>query len=101
MRYITREMVEEAINSEGRAFDSHDVERRVLRNHREAVALEIIRFIRHVDMLSTFSRIFGRFIQRNFAGRHGLLREAGRSMSPNLRGKNSRCEKWEKVSPRA
>lgn len=99
MRHITRQMVEEAIDDLPNEFDSHDVENWMLTNHREAVALEIISHIRNDDMLLVFSLNFGKFIQREFAGHDGILREQVRRDSENLRGRRTECQRWVKIPP--
>lgn len=94
MKHITKKMVQEAINSLPNEFDSHDVEHWMLKHYREAVALEIIEFIREEDMLWRFSFDFGRFIRDKFAGQ---IRKSGRPNTETLRGTEARCQGWKKI----
>ena len=94
MKHITHQMAREAINSLGAdKFDAHDVERRILRLHADAVAQEMLEF--NGDILRNFSARFAKWIDAEFQGQ---IKQTKKVTSDNLGGKPSRNQQWSKLS---
>lgn len=83
------------MNELGSRFDTHTLQRRLLREHTGAVARELLRFIRTGDPLHQFSAAFARWIDVEFRGQ---IRQTRKVMSENLGGETSRNQEWEKLS---
>lgn len=98
MDYITHEMAVEAINSVGAdTFDTHDIERRILRLHTHAVARELLRFTgQDFEILNKFSTQFARWIDREFDDQ---IRQTQKVTTDNLGGRRSSNQQWTKINP--
>lgn len=88
-------MVATVINQLDSRFDTHALERRLLREHTEAVARELLEFIDKGDPLHQFSAAFARWVDSEFRGQ---IRQTQKVMSENLGGERSRNQEWEKLN---
>ena len=93
MRHLSGQMVADAINQQDTVFDCHDVERRLLRDHAVATAEEIIGQQASGDPLRYFSAVLSKYIDTAFRPQ---LRKLGKVITPNLGGKPSKNQQWEK-----
>jgi hypothetical protein len=93
MRHLKGPMVADAINQVDTRFDSHDVERRLLRDYAVATAKEIIAQESSGDPLRYFSAVLSKYIDTAFGSQ---LRKLSKVVTPNLGGKPSKNQQWEK-----
>ncbi len=94
MNNLTGSMVADAINQQDALFDCHDVERRLLRDHAVATAKEIIAQETSGDPLRYFSAVLSKYIDTAFSSQ---LRKLHKVVTPNLGGKPSKNQQWEKL----
>lgn len=100
MRYLTAQMIADAINRAPTPFfDAHDVERSALRLHTVETANEIIAHGPSGDPLKYFSAVFASYVDRTFGGPAGQIRKTSKTDSPNLGGETSTNQQWEKLVP--
>lgn len=96
MKHISRLMVAPVMDQFVR-FDTHMIERRILRFHPIAFAMELLEFAQTDDPLHQFSAQFARWIDREFTGQ---IRQTHKVISDNLGGESSQNQEWEKVAHR-
>jgi hypothetical protein len=94
MRHLASEMIVEAINQQENRFDCHDVERRLIRDHAVATAKDIIAYEHSGDPLKYFSAVLSKYIDTAFRPQ---LRKLEKVITPNLGGKLSLNQQWEKL----
>ena len=100
MKHISRETVAQALNELPPSFDTHDVERRILRRRPAEFAQELLTFQADVDRLMRFSMVFSRWLGSTFSthiGKSGV----GKIRTLNLGGEPSASKVWRKVAPAA
>ncbi|MGA3056363.1 MAG: hypothetical protein ABSD63_19310 [Candidatus Korobacteraceae bacterium] len=99
MKHITRQIVADIINSRPTAnFDTHWVERRVLRLHPVAFAEELLEFRTAADPLMSFSAEFSKWIGRTFT--NGINKSTnGKVLSVHLGGEECGNQEWTKLNP--
>lgn len=98
MRYLTAQMIADAINrAPNPIFDAHDVERSVLRFHAVETANEIVAQARSGDPLKCFSAVLAKYVDGTFGGLAGQIRRTSKTHSPNLGGETSPNQQWEKL----
>jgi hypothetical protein len=97
---VTRQILARIINELESPFDTHDVEKRALRNHTEAFVTELLDYCgRTGDPLKAFSAAFGQRIDRQFRRQiRKTLRNKVRS--PNLAGDKVSNQQWERRNAR-
>ncbi len=100
MRYLTADMVADAINRAPTPFDAHDVEKRVLRHHPVETAREIEAQAGSGDALRFFSAVLSRYVEKTFGGPAGQIRKTRKVESENLGGQRSANQQWEKLVAR-
>jgi len=81
-------------------FDTHQIERRVLRLYAVEFAEELLEFRNADDPLMRFSAAFSQWIGRTFTA---YIRKAGRGkiVTENLGGELSGNQEWTKLNPGA
>lgn len=94
MQHVTTQMIADAINELPGLFDSHDIERRVLRNESIAFAQDILLYKLSKDVLQTFSAQFARFVDSTMRGQ---IEQTGKVCTYNLGGVLSECQQWRKL----
>lgn len=94
MHHIKSPMIANAISQLSNPFDSHDVERRVLRTEPIAFANELLRYAQSKDILQAFSAQFALFVGSCMQGQ---IRKTSKVNTPNLGGLDSPCQQWEKL----
>ena len=95
---VTRQILAHVINELETPFDTHDVEKRALRDHTEAFVTELLGYCgRTVDPLKSFSAAFGQRIDRQFQGQ---IRKTPRNKvrTPNLAGDMVSNQQWERTN---
>jgi hypothetical protein len=99
MRYITRDMVRTILNAEAPAsFDSHWLEKRVLRHYTIPFANELIAFGPTQDPLHRFSMAFSQWFGNKFKA-HITKASPGKIRSENLAGDVIANQGWTKRHP--
>ena len=86
-------MVAHAINQQEPIFDCNDVERRLIRDHAIATAMDIIIQRNSGDPLRYFCAVLSKYIDTSFRAQLRKL------VTPNLGGKPSKNQQWEKMVP--
>jgi hypothetical protein len=91
-------MATEAINSiNADTFDTHEIERRILRLHTHAVANELLRYDgQGLEILNKFSAQFARWIDKEFEEE---IRQTQKVTTDNLGGRPSSNQQWTKRNP--
>jgi hypothetical protein len=98
MRYLTAQMVADAINrAPSPRFDTHEVEKSALGLHPLETAQEIVAQADSGDALKYFSAALARYIANTFGSPGGQIRKTSKVQSMNLRGLVSRNQQWEKL----
>jgi len=83
-RSPTCDMVRELINNNPESrFDNHWIERRILRHHAVAFAMEVLEYQGRADPLMDFSREFSHWVGRKFTGHLVIARCAASTLSRN------------------
>ena len=96
MKFLTRELVADLLNSEmPELFDTHDVERRVLRKIPIEFVKELYGYEGKNDPLRQFSMEFAKWIDDVFSP---FIQQTGKDTTENLGGKRSECQQWRKIS---
>ena len=96
MQHVTDRMLADAINSlDKQTFDTHDVERRVLRDEPVAVARQILEHEGQQDVLRQFSASFSSRIANAFPGQ--IDKTNRKVTSPNLGWRESANQEWRRV----
>jgi hypothetical protein len=107
MKHVTNAMLAEAINAviaegttakkaEPELFDTHAVERWVLRHHAAAVARQILEHEDNDDVLQQFSASFSTHIGKAFGGQVEPIQKVS---SPNLAGRSCDNQQWRRIVP--
>jgi hypothetical protein len=97
MRHIDRTMAAGILNEFQGAFDTHALEKRILRLHSEAFARELLEFSQHgPDPLTQFSAQFGRWIDREFQEQ---ITQTQKVTSANLAGDEVSNQQWRRSNP--
>ena len=100
MRHLTPQMVADAINrAPSSRFDSHDIEKSVLRLHAVETAQEIVAQAGSGDALKYFSAVLARYVDKTFGGPGGQIRKTTKVDSENFGGLVSPNQQWEKLVP--
>ena len=94
----TRHMTAAILTALGNPFDAHAVEQRILRDHPIEVGQELQHFRHKRDPLRVWSAQTAQWIDRQFRGQ---LRKTRKVKTPNLGGKPSWNQEWEKANPGA
>ena len=95
VRHITRQMGAWVINGFQASFDTHMVERRILRLYTEAIARELLEYSRtSADPLHQFSAHFAKWIDSEFGGQ---IRQTRKVSSNNLAGEPTQNQEWERI----
>ena len=97
MRFLTPEMIADAINRAPNPFDAHDVEKGLLRHHAVETAREIVAQAGSGDALRFFSAVLSRHMDRTFGGPSGPIHKTRKVESENLGGLRSLNQQWEKL----
>ena len=98
MAHVTRKMLASTLNQLPSEFDTHLVERRILRNNTEAFATDLLECCGKTrDPLRKFSATFGKRIDRIFRRQ---IRKTRKLATENLGGKRSKNQEWEKIVAR-
>jgi hypothetical protein len=92
--YITRPMVASVINQFQDSFDTHMVEKRILRLHAPAFARQLLEFQRTGDPLHQFSTHFGKWVDRQFRGQ---ITKTARPSTENLAGVRTENQQWQRI----
>lgn len=100
MRYLTPEMIADAINHAPNPFDAHDVEKLALRYHTLETAQEIAAQAPSGHALRYFCAVLSRQVDRMFGGPAGQIRKTRRVESENLGGLRCSNQEWEKLHAR-
>jgi hypothetical protein len=87
-------MAATVINQLPTHFDSHLLEKRLLRLYTSAVASEMLAFNHTNDALHQFSAAFARWVDREFQGQ---IRQTRKAASENLGGETSLNQEWQKI----
>lgn len=95
MQFLTTQMIANAINQLGEQFDSHAVEKRVLRLHTNEFAQELMRYATSKDQLRQFSAVFAKTIDSSF---NGQIAKTQKKKSENLGGEISMNQEWRKMA---
>ncbi len=95
MKHITARMVADALNRLGPRFNTHQVEKSLLRWCGAETGREIAGKWRARYPLRAFSAELGKYIDRRFRGQ---LRKTSKVVDPTLRGTLSDCQEWEKLN---
>jgi hypothetical protein len=99
MQHITRDMVRAVLNADARAtFDTHWLERRVLREHAIAFAHELLEFQSQPDPLHRFSMAFSQWFGNTFRD-HVRKTSQTKEQSENLAGDIVANQGWTKIDP--
>ena len=99
MKHVTRQMVTGIINSLPEAsFDTHKVERRLLRLHTVAFAEELLEFRNADDPLMRCSAELSKWIGREF-GADLMKSTRNKVMSLHLGGDECANQEWTKRHP--
>jgi hypothetical protein len=88
-------MTASVLNQLGPTFDTHLVEKRLLRWHSAAVASEILEFSQAQDTLHQFSAQLGKWIDLEFRGQ---IRQTQKVRTENLGGEMSMNQQWERTN---
>jgi len=89
-------MAASVLNGFRERFDTHLVEKRILREYPEAFAQELLRFAQSsADPLHQFSAHFAKWIDRQFGGQ---IRQTRKVLTPNLAGDSIQNQQWERVN---
>lgn len=100
MEHITREMVADIISGLPANFDTHWIEKRVLRLHPVAFAEELLEFRAAADPLMRFSSEFSKWIGETFVS--GVTKSANNKVvSPHLGGEECENQEWTRLNPGA
>jgi hypothetical protein len=94
MQHITRSVAAAVINELPSRFDTHMLEKRILRLHPETVAHELLAFRHAGDALHQFSAALARWVDTQFRAQ---IRQTSKVNSENLGGQESRNQEWEKL----
>ena len=98
MKHITQAIAADILNQLGDVFDTHDIDRRILRIYPIEVAEELLEFRATDDPLLRFSAAFSQWIGRTFSGqiaKAGL----GKVRTANLGGELSDNQRWTRLNP--
>jgi hypothetical protein len=99
MRYITRPMVADIINDvPTTSFDTHWIEKRLLRRQAVAFAEELLEFRTADDPLMRFSAAFSQWIGRTFAN-EVTKSINNKVVSIHLGGEEGENQEWTKLNP--
>lgn len=97
VRHIDHPMAAGILNEFQGAFDTHAIEKRILRLHTEAFARELLEYSqRGPDALTQFSAQFGRWIDREFQGQ---ITQTQKVVSANLAGDSVSNQQWRRSNP--
>jgi len=94
MRHITHAIAAATINELDPRFDTHMLEKRILRLHPVDVAQELLEFQAAEDTLHQFSAHFAKWIDAEFRGQ---IRKTRKVNTESLGGQESLNQEWEKV----
>lgn len=99
MQHITLDMVKRIINEDPRVtFDTHWLEKRLLREHTIAFANELIEFRDYPDPLHRFSMAFSQWFGDKFKA-HIRKTSTAKERSENLAGDVIENQGWTKLNP--
>ena len=93
MKHITVSHLEPILERLTGPFDSHQLERELLRHNLHAFASELLE---HRDV-TVFSSQFARWFDRAFGEATGKVRQTRKAPSPNLFGNETDKQEWEKI----
>lgn len=98
MKHIDRTMAASVLDQLPTNFDTHHIEKRILRLFPVAFAEELLEFRHADDPLLRFSAAFSQWIGNTF---HREIRKssAGKVRSINLGGDESENQEWTKLNP--
>ena len=94
-RHITRDIAAAVLNELPSPFDTHIIERRILRLHTEAVARELLEFRNTGDILHQFSAHFAKWIDTEFEGQ---IRKTRKVVSVNLAANHPKTRNGRKAT---
>ena len=93
MKHITATNLTPILDRLTGTFDTHQLEREILRHDPHAFANELLE---HRDV-TVFSSQFARWFDREFAGPAGMVRKTQQVESLNLVGNRNLNQQWEKA----
>lgn len=94
MKHITSQMVRPIIRHCAAPFDTHELERLVLRQHTEAFARELLEFRTGRDPLHSFSARFAKWVDLTFRQE---IEKTATVESQNLGGRLSSNQQWRRI----
>jgi hypothetical protein len=99
MKKITRQMVADIINASPEPdFDTHWIERRLIRHYTVEFAEELLEWRNVDDPLMRFSAEFSKWVGRTFANQ--IVKSTnGKVVSLHLGGEECANQEWTKLNP--
>ena len=98
MIHITRAIAARVLNELPVSFDTHRIERRILRLYTVEFAEELLEYRKDDDPLLRFSAAFSQWIGKTF-NKHIAKSANGKVKTENLGGEISENQEWTKLSP--